>query len=130
IEVIWPLFEQGIEKRRLEGSNQWQDGYPNIQSITSDIDKGQGYVCVDATEGLVGYVALIFDIEPAYNELEGQWLTHGEYAGIHRLVVSQDTKIKGVGTWIMHQIEEIALDRGIFSIKADTNHDNAGMLRV
>jgi hypothetical protein len=40
LEAIWPLFAQGIEKRRLEGSAQWQDGYPNPQSIANDIDKG------------------------------------------------------------------------------------------
>lgn len=127
---IWPLFEQGIEKRRLEGSEQWQDGYPNPDSIAKDIQQGYAYVCVDSVGDIVGYVALIFDIEPAYNDLEGQWLTDGTYAGIHRLVVSQEKKIKGLGTWIMQQIEEIVRQKGIFSIKADTNHDNDGMLRL
>ena len=127
---IWPLFAQGIEKRRLEGSEQWQDGYPNPNSIASDIEKGYGYVCIDLDGDIVGYVALIFDIEPAYDELEGEWLSNGKYAGIHRLVVSQDKKIRGLGTWMMQQIEVVVLEKQIYSIKADTNHDNAGMLRV
>lgn len=127
---IWPLFEQGIEKRRLEGSEQWQDGYPNPDSILKDIQQGYAYVSVDSVGDIVGYVALIFDIEPAYNDLEGQWLTDGTYAGIHRLVVSQENRIKGLGTWMMQQIEEIVRKKGVYSIKADTNYDNDGMLRL
>lgn len=130
LAVIWPLFEQGIEKRRLEGSEQWQDGYPNLQSISADIEKGYGYVCLDSEGEIVGYVATIFDIEPAYEILEGKWLTSGKYACIHRLVTSQEKKVKGLGAWIMREAEKIVMDRGIFSIKADTNHDNGAMLHV
>lgn len=130
INAIWLLFEQGIAKRKQEGSMQWQDGYPNISSIVNDIEKGYGHVCLDAKGAYIGYVAVIFDIEPAYEELEGQWLTIGKYACIHRLVVSQDRKIKGLGTWIMQEIENIVLERAVFSIKIDTMHDNEGMLRV
>jgi GNAT superfamily N-acetyltransferase len=130
LEAIWPLFAQGIEKRRLEGSAQWQDGYPNPQSIANDIDKGYGYVCTDHNNEILGYVAIIFDVEPAYEVLEGKWLTLGRYACVHRLVVSQTHKIKGLATWVMREVERIVLDNDIISIKADTNHDNGGMLRV
>ena len=27
---IWEILQQAIEKRKEEGSDQWQDGYPNM----------------------------------------------------------------------------------------------------
>ncbi len=130
VDTIWPLFEQGIEKRKQEGSTQWQDGYPNPQTIVNDIDYGYGYVCVDEEDEIVGYVALIFDVEPAYDIIEGEWLTTGIYAVIHRVIVSRQKKIKGLASWMMSALEPICLARDVYSIKADTNYDNAGMLRV
>ena len=35
--VIWEIIQQVIEQRRRDGSNQWQNGYPNEQTINDDI---------------------------------------------------------------------------------------------
>lgn len=130
-DAIWNILSQAIEKRKSEGSEQWQDGYPNPTVIKNDIDKGYGLVCENNERDIIAYVALIFDTEPAYEQLEGRWLSHNQpYAVIHRLAVSQRKKIKGLATWIMQEIENICTAQGIFSIKVDTNFDNAGMLRV
>ncbi|WP_104385757.1 GNAT family N-acetyltransferase [Sphingobacterium sp. HMA12] len=126
---IWEIIQQAIALRREQGSRQWQDGYPNEDVVQSDIDKGYGHV-VEADGKIIGYVAIIFDIEPAYNVIEGKWLSDGEYVGIHRLASAQDPHVKGVGTAIMQGVEEIAVLNGVYSIKVDTNFDNAGMLHV
>lgn len=127
---IWQLLQAAIEKRKQEGSAQWQDGYPNPAVVASDIKKGYGYVCVAETGVIIACIALIFDGEPAYEALEGQWLTQRPYAVIHRLAVCQTNTIKGVGSWLMLAAEAVCREQGILSIKADTNFDNAGMLRV
>ncbi|MCD2424059.1 GNAT family N-acetyltransferase [Niabella pedocola] len=128
---IWQLLEQAIEKRKQEGSNQWQDGYPNPNVVAADIEKGYGYVCTDEAGAVIGYTALIFDGEPAYEALEGKWLTNRRYAVIHRLATATGQKaVKGLGTQIMTAVETVCRQQGVFSIKADTNFDNAGMLRV
>lgn len=81
---------------------------------------------------IVAYIALIFDIEPAYENIEGKWLSSPEtpYAVIHRLAVSQENPVKGLATWIMQEIEKFCKEKDIYSIKVDTNYDNIGMLRV
>ncbi|VTR40477.1 GNAT family N-acetyltransferase [Sphingobacterium thalpophilum] len=126
---IWEIIQQAIALRKEQGSRQWQDGYPHEEVVQSDIDKGYGYVVEMGTK-IVGYVAIIFDIEPAYTAIEGQWLSDGKYVGIHRLASAQDPHIKGVGTAIMKAVEEIAVGHEVYSIKVDTNFDNAGMLHV
>lgn len=127
---VWTLLRKAIEKRKQEGSAQWQDGYPNPTVVAGDIGKGYGYVCTDEAGHIVAYTTLIFDGEPAYEALEGKWLTERPYAVIHRLAVDQEKAIKGLGTWMMQAVEAVCRQQGIFSIKADTNFDNTGMLRV
>ncbi len=126
---IWEIIQQAIALRKEQGSRQWQDGYPNEDVVQSDIDKGYAHV-VEVAHRIVGYVAIIFDVEPAYDDIDGKWLSNGPYVGIHRLASAQDPHMKGVGTAIMRGVEEIAIDHSVYSIKVDTNFDNGGMLHV
>lgn len=129
-DFIWELLQQGISKRKEEGSNQWQDGYPNHDVVLNDIDNNFGVVAVDETNKIMAYVAMIAETEPAYEEIVGEWLTSEKYIVLHRLIVNIDQPIKGLATWMMKEIEVLAKKQGINSIKVDTNFDNIAMLRV
>ncbi|MGO1595209.1 MAG: GNAT family N-acetyltransferase [Sphingobacterium sp.] len=130
VSMIWQIFADAIRKRKEEGSDQWQDGYPNIDVIEGDIEKDNGYVALDPTGRLVGYLALLYDGEPAYDLIDSKWLTNRPYAVVHRMAVSQQPRIKGLATWMLSQAEQISLQDGYLSLKIDTNFDNTGMLRV
>lgn len=127
--IIWEILQQAIEQRRLDGSEQWQQGYPNEQTVRDDINEGYAYVLTDDGQ-VIAYAAIIFGIEPAYNEIEGQWLTNGDYAAIHRVATSNAVKGKGVATRLFQMIEQLCIEKKVFSIKVDTNFDNAPMLRI
>ncbi|MGH2623040.1 MAG: GNAT family N-acetyltransferase [Sphingobacterium sp.] len=129
-ETIWSIFQQAIEKRKLEGSDQWQDGYPNLQVIKNDIEKGVGYIALDGTNEIVGYLALIFELESAYEDIKDQWLQDIPYAVVHRIAVSQTKYYKGLASWMLQQTEPICREKSYRSLRADTNFDNIGMLRV
>lgn len=78
--VIWEILQDAITRRKNDGSQQWQDGYPNLETVKSDIEKGFGYVLL--VDGIIaGYSALIFNDEPAYDAIEGEWLTNGDFFG-------------------------------------------------
>jgi hypothetical protein len=64
IPQIWGILQQAIARRKEDGSNQWQDGYPNPEVIQSDIDKNTGFVL---TKGhvIIGYSAVLINDEPA-----------------------------------------------------------------
>lgn len=129
VPVIWQILQQAIEQRRRDGSKQWQDGYPNEQTIKNDIEKGYAYVLEE--EGtVIAYSAIIFDIEPAYEVIEGKWLTSGKYAVIHRVATSDKVKGKGMATKLFQLIEDLCISQNIFSIKVDTNFDNVPMLKI
>jgi GNAT superfamily N-acetyltransferase len=126
---IWEIIQDAIEQRRLEGSTQWQDGYPNELSITNDINNGFGYVLTE-NETILCYAAIIFDIEPAYEEIEGKWLTNDNYIVVHRVAVSKLAKGKGIATKLFQKIEDLAIQQNVYSIKVDTNFDNVPMLKI
>jgi GNAT superfamily N-acetyltransferase len=127
--IIWQILQQAIEQRRKDGSNQWQDGYPNEQSVASDIGKGYGYV-LENGEGILAYAAIIFDGEPAYESIEGKWLTNEDYVVVHRVATADMAKGKGLATKLLLLIEELAAAQQVYSIKVDTNFDNLPMLHI
>ncbi|HLK30098.1 MAG TPA: GNAT family N-acetyltransferase [Puia sp.] len=128
--VIWKILQQAIEQRRQDGSDQWQQGYPNEQTVHDDIANRYGFVVTDNDDVIIAYAAIIFDIEPAYNEIAGQWLTNDDYAAVHRVATSNSVKGKGVATELFRLIEDLAIGHNIFSIKVDTNFDNVPMLKI
>ncbi len=128
-EIIWKILQQAIQRRKEEGSNQWQDGYPNPTSIENDIEKDYGYVMESENE-ILGYAAVIFELEPAYENIEGDWLSNEDYVVIHRVAVSEEYIGLGIATKIFQEIEKIAISNNIFSIKVDTNFDNSPLLKI
>jgi len=126
---LWNIFQQAIARRKEAGSNQWQDGYPNPDVLRNYIVKGTGFVL---TEGgtIVGYCAIMINDEPAYAHIDGKWLTDGDFVVFHRIALSAGHLGKGLAKKMMAHIEAFARRNNVGSIKADTNFDNAAMLRI
>ena len=128
-EIIWQILQQAIERRRKDGSNQWQDGYPNLEVVKTDISLGKGYV-LEIDNAIAAYAALVFNDEPAYKEIIGDWLTNDDFLVIHRVAVSNDFLGKGIAVLLFQKLEEFAKENQVFSIKVDTNFDNLAMLHI
>lgn len=126
---IWDILQQAIVRRREDGSRQWQDGYPNPEVVSNDIEKGVGYVLTD-DEKVIGYSAVLINDEPAYAGIEGKWITNGDFVVVHRVAVSHEYLGKGLAVQILKHIENFALQNSIHSIKADTNFDNPAMMKI
>jgi len=129
IPLIWDILQQAIVRRKADGSNQWQDGYPNPEVVRNDIDKDAGYV-LTVDDAIIGYCAILLNDEPAYANIDGKWLTDGDFVVVHRVAVSDSYLGKGYARKIFECIETFALSNHIQSIKADTNFDNIAMLKI
>jgi len=129
LAIIWEIIQYAIEQRRLDGSQQWQDGYPNINTVREDLEKGYAYVMEDNGMVLL-YAAIIFGKEPAYEIIEGKWLTHDDYAVLHRVAASPSAKGKGIATTFFQMVERMCIKRETYSIRVDTNFDNLPMLKI
>jgi ribosomal protein S18 acetylase RimI-like enzyme len=123
---IWEILQQAIQRRKKEGSNQWQDGYPNPDVIQNDLKNGYGFVLAQG-DLILGYTAILINDEPEYDKIEGKWITNDDFVVFHRVAISENQLGKGYAKKMMLSIEEFALAKNIYSIKADTNHDNEPM---
>ena len=128
-EVIWDILNLAIKRRKEDGSNQWQDGYPNIEVIDNDIEKGEGFVLIDENN-IIGYCAVIINNEPEYEKIEGKWLTNSDFVVVHRIAITEQHLGKSLSKVILENVEEFAINNNIFSVKVDTNFDNFAMQKI
>ncbi|MCF8416343.1 MAG: GNAT family N-acetyltransferase [Crocinitomicaceae bacterium] len=129
LPAIWDILQQAIARRKADGSNQWQDGYPNPEVVQNDIEKEVGFVLTLENE-IAGYFVVLINDEPEYAKIIGKWLTNDDFAVFHRVAISEDNLGKGLAKSIFQFIEDYALKNDIFSVKADTNFDNHAMLSL
>lgn len=129
LPIIWEIIQQAIAQRKQDGSDQWQNGYPNEQTIYDDIINGYAYVFVQ-NNVISAYAAIIFDLEPAYQDIKGSWLTNSDYVVVHRVASSNVVKGKGIATQLFKEIETLCINQKVYSIKVDTNFDNIPMMKI
>lgn len=148
---ILQIIEQARRRMAAAGSQQWQDGYPASGNIANDLAHGYGYVICRSAAGpasgadrngtvrqvaepggspVVAYGAIVFDGEPAYDAIEGSWLSDRPYVVVHRLAVADEALGRHLGTEFLRHAERLALQRGVSSFRIDTNFDNHRMLRI
>lgn len=131
---ILQIIRQAQRRMAAAGSLQWQDGYPAPEHIDADLEHGYGHVIcrneISGAASVVAYGAIVFDGEPAYDALEGEWLTHGDYVVVHRLAVADEALGHGIGREFLQQTEGLARKRAISAFRIDTNFDNQRMLRI
>ena len=129
VAIIWEILQDAIAQRKKDGSDQWQNGYPNEQTIKDDIQNGNGYVMMHDNE-IVAYAAIVFGIEQSYIEIKGKWLSNNACVVVHRVATQASLKGKGIATQLFLLIEDFCIQKNIYSIKVDTNFDNQPMLRI
>ncbi|AIY79956.1 GNAT family N-acetyltransferase [Clostridium botulinum] len=107
--------------------NQWQNDYPNIDTIKEDIKNDCSYVFL-MDKQIVATVALSFDGEKTYDIIyDGKWISNNKYAVIHRMSVNNSHKGNGIASEILGNTEKICLEKGVHSIKIDTHVENKAM---
>lgn len=129
VPAIGAILKAAVKRMLAEGKQQWDDSYPNETHVSADIDRGAGYV-VECDGAPIAYGAVVFDGEPAYDALDGAWLSDGPYVVVHRVAVSQGMQGKGLGRLFMNCVADFARSKGVHSFKVDTNFDNLAMLHL
>lgn len=130
VSNIMEIIKQAQVYFKVQGINQWQNNYPNVEAIKKDIENGYGYVLLK-DNSIIGTVAVSFDGEKTYDTIyEGQWKSNEEYAVIHRLAVGDKYKGMGVSSVIIKNIVATCLDRGVNSIRVDTHKENKSMQKL
>lgn len=123
-----PRIMEMIEQAKIQMakvSDQWQNGYPNAETIRMDIENGVSYVLVDTNQDIVGSMALIEGPDSNYSYIEGKWRTEHPYYVIHRIVVAEEYKGQGLAHTLFAYAKEKAE-----AIRIDTHENNHSMQRA
>lgn len=130
VPQIMTIIRQAQNYLRKQKVDQWQDGYPNEESVKADIENGVSYV-YEKEGRIIGTLALIFEKEPTYEVIyDGEWKTEDiPYATIHRIAVKDECKGNGIAGEMLAEAEQTCKTRNVHCIRIDTHEDNFSMQR-
>lgn len=127
IDSIINIIKQAQFYFKQQGINQWQNNYPNVETISNDITNKSSYVLLKDNI-IVATVAVFFDGEKTYDYIhEGEWTKNNEYAVIHRIAIENNYKGLGLSSEIIKNVEQLCLNKNIYSIRIDTHEENLSM---
>ena len=132
--VIMKIIEQAQADLKESGIDQWQNGYPNMEVILNDIMHNNSYVLIEGDQligAAVGTAVISFDGEETYSKIyNGNWISAGQYAVIHRIAIAREYKGKGLSSGIIENAEAMCREREVRSIRVDTHKDNISMQKM
>ena len=130
LNQIMEIIYDAQQYLKSQDIDQWQNGYPNSETIKDDIKARNSYVMTYQGK-VIAYTALIFGEDETYiNIYDGQWLNNNKYAVIHRMAVAKDHKGNEVAVKVLEAAEKLCKMKNVSSIRIDTHEDNISMQRL
>jgi ribosomal protein S18 acetylase RimI-like enzyme len=128
IPGAYSIVQRVIQYLNDQNINQWDQVYPTLDIIKSDIlsENAYGYF----RDGhLSGFVVLNNEFPVEYNSLA--WLeTPDNSLGVHRLSIAPDLQGIGIGKMLMIYAQKFARENGYKSIRLDAFTENPAALRL
>lgn len=116
-EVMEIYRKARLFMRAHNNPTQWLGGKPTIEQIKEDIENRHSFVCTHQGR-IAGVLCFFIGTDPTYVKIEeGNWLSDGSYAVVHRIASSGE--FKGTGTFMM----EWAFEQ-FPNVRIDTHEDN------
>ena len=124
IARVMTIINQAKQYFKDHGIDQWQDGYPNEDSILEDIQNEEAYV-LDHEGEILGTCMITIQGEPTYDVIDGKWLSQSDYICVHRIAIDNEHKGSGLASLILNQA--VSLYPHYHSLRMDTHEDNLSM---
>lgn len=129
LEEMCRITAEAKAQLKSLGLDQWQKGYPSREIWEEDIRTQMAWLVVEENK-ILGVFAFQTTPDVSYGEIDGKWLTDGEYASMHRVCVSDDSKGKGVAGKMFAHGFAMAGNLGFPSVRIDTHPGNLPMQRA
>lgn len=130
IKDVCLLYENAVSYFKQNNINQWQNGYPCLESLLQDIKNGESYVVLHQNTVAATFM-LSVKKELTYNAIySGAWQGTDNYGVIHRVSVSPDLKGKGIFKAIIDFAVLHCKKCEKNSLRCDTHKDNLSMQRA
>ncbi len=127
VPAVMGLLRRVVPAMRATGNLQWNEEYPNAEVFEQDAARGQMWIA-EVDDTLAGVAAFTTDQEPEYAEVG--WDIAEPAIVVHRLAVDPAFRGQGIAVALMLHAEAVALERGIYTLRVDTNTENAATRRL
>lgn len=125
LNELMDIYDLARVRMVNEGNlTQWDNREVFKTEIIDYINKKILYKVIENDE-IVGYFAYIYDIEHAYDVIDGKWLNQDKYITIHKIASKYNNK--GIGGFIIKYVIDRCKNEGIYNIKIDTHKNNLSM---
>lgn len=122
LDSLFNMFKYATDKMNNEGIYQWDEIYPNKNTLENDIANQDIYIGELSGEICSSYVVNKYQ-DKEYNN--GKWKYSGnEFFVIHRLCVNPKFQSRGIGKLTMQYIEICLKKLGAESIRLDCFSEN------
>jgi GNAT superfamily N-acetyltransferase len=130
IPKIMMIIKDAQAFLKQQGIDQWQNNYPNLETITSDIQRDYGYVLL-VDNRILAYGAIIKGIEPTYAMIEaGAWLNNDPYVVVHRLAVDSAHRGQKIASCFIAETIKLSKKWSVYNLRIDTHKDNVIMQKM
>lgn len=129
LDRMCEITDQAKKQLRGLGLDQWQCGYPSREVWQEDIRQGCTYLAMEG-EKVLGIFAFQITPDDSYRMIDGQWLTDGAYASMHRVCVADEAKGQGVAGKMFAFGFDMARELGFPAVRIDTHPGNIPMQKA
>lgn len=131
LPAIMKIIDDAKELLNKNGSPQWQNGYPNQETLTQDIAMQTNWVLINDNK-VAATATLQLTPEPTYRNItQGQWQQPDEpYATIHRVAISSNYRGQGLSKLLFSNLLTVGQMQGIKNFRVDTHRSNKAMQHI
>lgn len=128
LEALLLLLRSCVAHMMRQQIDQWDDTYPNGDTLARDASSDTTLVVVDGKQ-IIGMLALNEHQDVEYDEVPWKF-DQGRIAVVHRLMVDPNAQALGLGRNLMQSAEKLAETLGYSAIRLDAFANNPRALRL
>jgi len=119
---IMIMYKSCVKGMIANGIDQWDDTYPDIETINQDLEK-QSYYVVEEKGEIIGGINIDQNQDKTYLDID--WEDKSDsFLVVHRLGVKEEFWNKKIGKDLMLFTEKLVMEKGLKSIRLDTYSGN------
>jgi len=122
LDNIMKMYKSCVAGMIKGGIDQWDDTYPDTETIAQDLENQTYYVAEKKGE-IIGGINIDQNQDPTYLDINWQD-TSNQFLVVHRLGVKEENWGDGIGKSLMIFTEELGMGKGLKSIRLDTYSGN------
>ena len=119
---IMIMYKSCVKGMIANDIDQWDDTYPDIETINQDLEK-QSYYVVEEKGEIIGGINIDQNQDKNYLDIDWEDKSNS-FLVVHRLGVKEEFWNKKIGKDLMLFTEKLVIEKGLKSIRLDTYSGN------